>query len=274
MVEIIRARNLSFSYSGAPIWHSANFSVGKGEFVAILGPNGAGKTTLFRLLLGLLQPTEGTVEIFGEKPRRGNPRIGYVPQRHTIDTDLRIAAIELVRLGISGNRFGISLPSTKRREKERAMDALRAVGADDLAHAPLGELSGGELQRVFLAEALVSDPEILLLDEPLSNLDIRYESSMVKLIHDVAKSRKATVLLIAHNINPLLSVLDSVIYLANGNVAVGTPRDVMTSESLTQLYGAPIEVLRDSRGRLAVIGSEDSPPHHHSQESHLHHHHE
>ena len=268
MEEIIRARNLSVRYARSPIWHTANFSVGKGEFVAILGPNGAGKTTLFRLLLGLMPPTEGSIELFGEKPRRGNPRIGYVPQRHTIDRDLRVQAIELVRLGISGNRFGVSLPYTKRREKERAMDALRAVGAEDLAHAPLGVLSGGELQRIFLAEALVSDPELLLLDEPLSNLDIRHETRMVRLVHDVAASRNATVLLIAHNINPLLSALDSVIYLANGNVAVGAPRDVMTSESLTRLYGAQIEVLRDSHGRLAIIGSEESPPHHH------HHHHD
>jgi zinc/manganese transport system ATP-binding protein len=264
-LEIIRAEKLSAGYSGAPIWHAANFSVGKGEFVAILGPNGAGKTTLFRLLLGLMAPTSGTLEILGEKPHRGNPRIGYVPQRHTIDSESRIEAIELVRLGLCGNRFGIGWPSAKRHEKERAMEALRSVGAEKLAHAPLGVLSGGELQRIFLAEALVSDPEVLLLDEPLSNLDIRHESNMVRLIHDVAASRNATVLLIAHNVNPLLSALDSVIYLANGNVAVGSPRDVMTSESLTSLYGAPIEVLRDSRGRLAVIGAEDSPPHHHHE---------
>jgi len=273
-MEIIRAEQLSVRYSGAFIWHAANFSVRKGEFVAILGPNGAGKTTLFRLLLGLMPPTEGTLNLFGEKPRRGNPRIGYVPQRHTIDRDLRIEALELVRLGLCGNRFGISSSSSKKREKERAMEALRSVGGEKLAHAPLGVLSGGELQRVFLAEALVSDPELLLLDEPLSNLDIRHETNMVKLVHDVAESRNATVLLIAHNINPLLSALDSVIYLANGNVAVGSPRDVMTSESLTNLYGAPIEVLRDSRGRLAVIGAEESPPHHHAEDSPVHQHHD
>jgi zinc/manganese transport system ATP-binding protein len=263
--EIIRAENLSVRYSDEFIWHAANFSVGKGEFVAILGPNGAGKTTLFRLLLGLMPPTEGTISLFGEKPRRGNPRIGYVPQRHTIDSDLRIEALELVRLGLCGTRYGFSLPSEKKRERERAMEALRSVGAENLAHAPLGVLSGGELQRIFLAEALVSDPEILLLDEPLSNLDMRHESKMVRLIHDVAASRNATVLLIAHNVNPLLSAIDSVIYLANGHVAVGTPRDVMTSKTLTDLYGAPIEVLHDSRGRLAVIGAEDSPPHHHHE---------
>ncbi|MGA2231106.1 MAG: ABC transporter ATP-binding protein [Tepidisphaeraceae bacterium] len=279
VVEIIRAQNLSVRYAaGAFTWRAANFSVNKGEFVAILGPNGAGKTTLFRLLLGLMPPTEGALKVFGEKPRRGNPRIGYVPQRHTIDSDLRIEALELVRLGLCGTRFGISSAASKKRERERAMESLRSVGAENLAHAPLGVLSGGELQRVFLAEALVSDPEVLLLDEPLSNLDIRHETNMVRLIHDVAESRNATVLLIAHNVNPLLSALDSVIYLANGNVAVGSPRDVMTSESLTNLYGAPIEVLRDSRGRLAVIGAEESPPHHHAEDStghtHTHDHHE
>jgi zinc/manganese transport system ATP-binding protein len=263
--EIIRATNLSVGYGNEIVWHGADFSVRKGEFTAILGPNGSGKTTLFRLLLGLLSPTQGSIEIFGRIPKRGNPKIGYVPQRHTIDADMNIAAIELVRLGLSGNHFGVSSPSAKKHEYEKAIETLRSVGAENLAEKSLGTLSGGELQRVFLAEALVSDPEILLLDEPLSNLDIRYETSMVKLIHDVAQSRGATVLLIAHNINPLLPVLDSVIYLANGHVAVGAPHAVMTSKSLTDLYGAPVEVLRDSRGRLAVIGIEESAHHHHHE---------
>lgn len=261
--EILKVENLSANYGDNIVWHDANFSVRKGEFVAVLGPNGSGKTTLFRLLLGLLQPTKGEIKMFGEKPKRGNSKIGYVPQRHTIDADLNIKALELVRLGLSGNRFGISSPRAKKLEIEKAMETLCSVGAENLAHKALGTLSGGELQRVFLAEALVSDPEILLLDEPLSNLDIRYETSMVRLIHDVAATRGATVILIAHNINPLLPVLDSVIYLANGNVAVGEPSTVMTSKSLTELYGAPVEVLRDSHGRLAVIGIEESAHHHH-----------
>jgi len=136
------------------------------------------------------------------------------------------------------------------------------VDAEKLAHQPLGVLSGGELQRVFLAQALAGKPEILLLDEPLSNLDIRRETSLVQLVNSVVRTYNVTALLIAHNLNPLLPVLDRIMYIAGGQVATGTPEEVITSESLSKLYGAPIEVLRDSRGRLAVLGTEEAPhPH-------------
>jgi len=158
-----------------------------------------------------------------------------------------------VRLGMSGTRWGFSLSSN---DRTAAVAALERVGATELAHRHLGELSGGELQRVFLAEALVSDPEMLLLDEPLSNLDIRRERELVRLIDDVVRSQGVTALLIAHNINPLLPYLDSVIYIANGKVASGKPEEVLTSESLSSLYGVRVEVLRDSRGNVAIIGIE------------------
>src|SRR5205085_1090172 len=139
----------------------------KGEFVAVIGPNGAGKTTLFRILLGLQRPVSGTIKLLEAAPSRGNPRIGYVPQRHMVDSDTNIESLELVQLGISGNRWGFSVFSQK--DRRAALDIMEAVGAQELAHRSLGGLSGGELQRVFLAEALVSKPDILLLDEPLSN---------------------------------------------------------------------------------------------------------
>jgi len=156
------------------------------------------------------------------------------------------------------------------------MEALRTVGAEELAHRPLGALSGGELQRVFLAEALIGKPDLLLLDEPLANLDMRRESNFVNLINDVVRSRNVTVLLIAHNINPLLPVLDRVVYVANGHIANGKPSDVLTSKSLTDLYDIPIEVLKDSRGRLAIIGMEEPVDHHgrDDERNHQKHHHE
>ena len=257
--SFITAENLTAGYQNNTVWQDANFAIDRGEFVAIIGPNGSGKTTLFRLLLGLQQPLQGAIRIFDAPPHRGNPRIGYVPQRHMIDRDMTTESLQLVRLGFSGKSWGLSPFS--RADRDAAFAAMKAVSAEELAHRSLGVLSGGELQRVFLAEALVSNPDILLLDEPLSNLDIRREQELVRLINSVVRSRHVTALLIAHNINPLLPVLDKVIYIANGKVKIGRPEEVLTSESLTDLYGTPIEVLRDSRGHVAVIGIEEDPHH-------------
>lgn len=273
--SVIEAKNLKGGYSVHTVWDGVNFSIGQGEFVAVLGPNGSGKTTLFRMLLGLAQPLSGSLTVFGATPHRGNRRIGYVPQQHPIDREMGIEALQLVRLGLDGNRWGVGFGAAHRGTEE-AMEALRTVGAEELAHRPLGALSGGELQRVFLAEALIGKPDLLLLDEPLANLDMRRESNFVNLINDVVRSRNVTVLLIAHNINPLLPVLDRVVYVANGHIANGKPSDVLTSKSLTDLYDIPIEVLKDSRGRLAIIGMEEPVDHHgrDDERNHQKHHHE
>jgi zinc/manganese transport system ATP-binding protein len=255
--KLIVAENLTAGYPNNVVWREASFDIENGEFAAVIGPNGAGKTTMFRLLLGIQQPISGTIKIFGETPKRGNPRIGYVPQSHAIDSETSVESLELVRLGFSGKRWGLSLSHA---DHEAGLAALKSVGAEELAHRPLGGLSGGELQRIFLAEALVSNPELLLLDEPLSNLDLRREGALLHLVNDVVRSRGVTALLIAHNINPLLPFLDKVVYVANGKVATGKPEDVLTSDSLTSLYGAPIEVLRDSRGNVAIIGIEEHHP--------------
>src|SRR5271154_1477622 len=253
--DLITAENLTAGYPHKTVWQNANFSFGRGEFVAVIGPNGAGKTTLFRMLLGLQQPISGSIKIFGNSPKRGNPQIGYVPQRHLIDSETNIECLELVRLGLSGKKWGFNPFSHD--DRDAALAALEAVGAAELAHRPLGGLSGGELQRIFLAEALVSNPDILLLDEPLSNLDLRRETEMLHLIDDVVRKRGVTALLIAHNINPLLPHLDKVMYVANGKVATGKPSEVLTSESLTALYGVQVEVLRDPHGNVAIIGIEE-----------------
>jgi len=253
--EVVVAENLTVGYTKKPVWRDANFSVNRGEFVAVIGPNGAGKTTMFRLLLGLQQPSSGTIKVFDAKPKCGNPKIGYIPQRHTIDNETNIECIELVRLAYSANKWGFSISSQE--ERKIALNTLEAVGATELASKSLGSLSGGELQRIFLAEALVSNPEMLLLDEPLSNLDIKRIKDLVRLMNAVVKSHNVTAFLVAHDINPLIQFLDKVIYIANGRVATGTPEEVLTSKRLTALYGTHVEVLRDSRDNIVVVGAED-----------------
>ena len=259
--SLISATDLTAGYAEKVLWRNATFTVNRGEFVGLLGSNGAGKTTLFRLLLGLSRPLSGELHVFGREPRRGNPRIGYVPQRRPIDNEMRVEALELVRLGLSGMRWGMGMPAVAHHEREAAYQALVLVDAADLAHRPLGQLSGGELQRVFLAQALAGKPDLLLLDEPLANLDIRRETELVQLVSKVAQAEDVAVLLIAHDINPLLPVVDRIMYVANGKVATGKVNDIVTTEALSALYGAPVEVLHDSRGRIAVLGTEEVAHH-------------
>jgi zinc/manganese transport system ATP-binding protein len=262
----IHAERLEVRYRNQLVWKDASFDVQPGEFVAVIGPNGAGKTTLFRLLLGLHHPASGQLNVLGSAPRRGNPRIGYVPQRHTIDKDTHLECDKLVRLAYPGTRWGpgrrfAPLPwgprFNFRAESDAAERALADVGALELSYKSLGSLSGGELQRVFLAEALVGNPDMLLLDEPLSNLDLRRSRELVETIHGLVQARGVTTLLVAHDINPMIKCLDKVIYIANGKVATGRPSDVLTSESLTSLYGVRVEVLHDSRGNIVIVGGED-----------------
>lgn len=261
MVEIISAKNLSAGYGPKVVWSDASFSVSKGEFIGLLGANGAGKTTLFKILLGLDRPLSGKLSLFGEVPKKGSTRIGYVPQRRAIDSDTRIDALEYVRLGISGTRYGFSSGKVAHKERQAALDALKIVDGLDLAFRPLSELSGGETQRIFLAQALATKPDLLLLDEPLANLDIRRETQLIRLVNKVVREQNIAALLIAHDINPLLPVIDRIIYIANGRVAAGKPEEIVTSEKLSKLYNAPIEVLRGSKGQLAVLGVEEAVHH-------------
>ena len=257
--KVVSASDLEAAYADQVVWSGATFDIAPGEFVAVLGPNGAGKSTLIRMLLGLLPPRSGSLQVFGAAALKGNPRIGYVPQRRPIDPDLRLAGIEFVRLGLNGHRWGTGW----RRPGEMATvsEAVSAVGATGYAHSPIGTLSGGELQRLMLAQAIVSSPELLLLDEPLASLDVRNQLSVAALVGDLARQRGITVMLIAHDANPLLPVIDRVLYVARGRVAIGTPAEVITSARLSRLYQANVEVLRDSRGRLFVVGLDGDESH-------------
>lgn len=246
------------------IWRQATFSLETGEFVTILGPNGSGKSTLLRLLLGLLQPSEGNLSVLGRPPLRGNPAIGYVPQRRLLDPDVPIRGRDLVMFGLDGMRWGFALPGPKRRrQQDRVAEALAAVEATAYADRPLGHLSGGEQQRLFLAQALVGHPRILLLDEPLTSLDIRSQGGIARLVAQVARAWNITVLLVTHEINPVLPVVHRVLYVARGQVMIGRPEEIITTQQLSRLYDAPIEVVRDGQGRVFVLGLEEVEGHPH-----------
>jgi zinc/manganese transport system ATP-binding protein len=263
MMNVIEAGGLGVSYGARTVWSGADLTVAPGEFLAVLGPNGSGKTTLLRLLLGLLRPSAGSVSVLGRPPRRGNPEIGYIPQRRPVDSELRLAGTELVKLGLTGRRWGTGLPGGKVERNRRVAEAVAAVGAEDYADHAIGTLSGGELQRLALAHAIISEPRLLLLDEPLASLDVRHQVGVAHVVASLARARDMAVLLIAHDVNPLLAALDRVIYIARGRLTVGYPDEVITSERLSKLYDANVEVLRDSRGRMFVVGLEEEAAHPH-----------
>lgn len=262
-VEAISARGLAAGYAGRPIWSDATFEVPEGSFTAILGPNGSGKTTLIRLILGQIDPQAGRLEVFDRTPRRGDPSIGYVPQRPAFDPELSIRGSDFVGLGLDGHRWGVRMMA--RRAAAHAIDAaLQSVQSQAYAGRPVGRLSGGEQQRLLLAQALVGRPRMLLMDEPLSYLDVRNQRSIVELIADVKRQRRLTVLLIAHDVNPLLAHVDHVVYVAGGRIAMGRPDEVINTERLSEIYGTPVEVIRDSRGRVFVVGLEEELAHPHA----------
>jgi len=259
----IVASGLGAAYDGRPIWSGATFSIPSGSFTAVLGPNGSGKSTLIRMILGQLAPARGTLQVLGGPPQRGNPSIGYVPQGSSFDPDLSIRGLDFVSLGIDGHRWGVRLAGRESAgTKTRA--AIEAVDAIEYAKRPLGRLSGGEQQRLLLAQALVGRPRLLVMDEPLSHLDVRNQRAMVQLISEVARERSLTVLLIAHDVNQLLAHIDHVLYIAQGRLAMGKPQDIITSQRLTEIYSSPVEVITDRHGRLFVVGLEEEVSHPHA----------
>ena len=262
-METVCLRDATVRLGGRSVWQDVNLDVRDGEFLVVLGPNGAGKTTLLRALLGLVRLSGGSITVLGTDPRGARPLVGYVPQRRAFDRDLFVRARDLVALGVDGTRWGISLSPGSRRVKRRMVDeALQAVGATALADRPVGHLSGGEQQRLLLAAALVTRPRLLLLDEPLASLDLRGQAEASALVASVARERGIAVVLVAHDVNPLVSVLDRVAYVARGQITAGTPDEVITSERLTALYDYPVDVLRDRFGRIVVVGLEDREAHH------------
>jgi zinc/manganese transport system ATP-binding protein len=250
---VVTVKDLTINLGGRKILENVSFAVKRGEFVAILGPNGAGKTTILKLLLGILKPTSGTISVLSKTPTRGNSAIGYAPQHRVLETDLALRARDVVGFGLDGNKWGISLPSKTREAK--IDEALKAVDALKFGNLPVGRLSGGEQQRLLIAQAIITSPQILLLDEPLSNLDINHAKEIVDVLIKLKKEKQVTIILVSHDINPLLPAVDEVLFMARSHSAMGKPDEVITSEILSKLYNTNVDVIR-AKNRVFVTGAE------------------
>lgn len=248
----------TLALGGRTLWNDLELDVQPGEFITVLGSNGSGKTSLLRAILGEYRLAAGALRFAGEPVRRGDQRIGYVPQQRLSDPDIMLRGRDLVALGLAGHRWGTGLP---RRVRRAVVDAVIAdVGASGYAHRPLGRLSGGEQQRLRVAQGLVGDPQLLLCDEPLGSLDLRRQAEVVELIDRQRRKRGCAVIFVTHDINPVLRATDRVLYLGNQRFRSGSPDEVLRSDVLSELYQAPVEVVR-AAGRILVAGAPDASHH-------------
>ena len=267
MTPVLEFRDAELAFGARTLWSGLNLDVAAGEFLAVLGPNGSGKTSLLKTILGQEHLSAGTLAFLGRPVHRGDDAIGYIPQQKLFDEGTPLRARDLLALGLDGHRWGISLPN---RARERRLDELlESVGATSFANAPVASLSGGEQQRLRVGQAIASSPKLLLCDEPLLSLDLNHQRIVSELIDQHRDEHDAAVLFVTHDVNPVLDMVDRVLYLVEGRFRIGTPKDVLTSEVLSELYRTPVDVIR-TRGRIVVVGTPDAHEHDHHTQSERH----
>ena len=263
---VLSLRAASLSFGDRELWHNLTLDIRPGEFLAVLGPNGTGKTSLLKTILGQQQLTSGSIEFLGRPVSRGSRQIGYIPQQKLLEHGTPLRARDLVTFGVNGNRWG--LPISSRAVRAKVDGILESVGASDYANVPVSTLSGGEQQRVRVGQSIAGDPHLLLCDEPLISLDLHHQRQVSELIDEQRKALGTAVIFVTHDVNPILGMIDRVLYLAGGRFRVGTPDEVMRSEVLSYMYDTPVEVIR-SRGRIVVLGAPEGYGVHDHLEHHI-----
>lgn len=260
---VVSLRAASLSFGRRTLWQDLDLDIHPGEFLAVLGPNGSGKTSLLKVLLGLQTLDSGTATINGQPLHRGSRAFGYIPQQKSFAPETPLRARDLVGLGVDGHRWGVRRGGAGYK---RTVDALlEKVGATSYAEAPIGQLSGGEQQRLRAAQALATDPQVLLCDEPLLSLDLHHQQAVSALIDAQCREHNTAVVFVTHEINPIIDYVDRVLYLAGGQFRVGAPEEVMTTEVLSDMYNSHVEVIHNE-GRIIVVGLPDATTHHHGEE--------
>ncbi len=260
-MSLLHIQNASLAFGERTLWSDLSLSIESGEFIALIGANGSGKSMLLKTIIGSQSLSSGNITLFGDKPGKHNNAIGYVPQHRASDQGLPLLVKDAVRFGLDGHRFGFAF---KKNADELVAAALAEVDASHLANKRVGSLSGGEMQRVRVAQAIISKPKLLLADEPLSALDLNHQQRISELINEQRKRLDSAVIFVAHDLNPIIEYVDRVIYLAQGKHSIGTTDEVMRSEVLSKLYGTEIDVVRN-QGRIVVLGAHD---HQHHDEEH------
>lgn len=256
MQPLLRIKDASIEFDSRSIWRGINIDVSPGEFIAVIGSNGSGKSLLLKSIVGLQKLSGGSITL------EPHTQIGYIPQHRPSEQNQPIKVRDLVRFGLDGEQYGISIPTKQKLAK--VAKALNSVDVSQLAEQEVSRLSGGEFQRVRVAQAMISNPKLVLADEPLSALDLHHQMTISELIYKQSKEQGSAVLFVTHDLNPIISFVDRVLYLAHGKYSIGTVDEVMTSRVLTDLYGYPIDVVRN-QGRIVVLGSHDHDHHDHEE---------
>ncbi|MBO0811045.1 MAG: ATP-binding cassette domain-containing protein [Microlunatus sp.] len=260
---VLSISEATVGFGDRTLWRGLDLQLHSGELMAVLGANGSGKSSLLKVILGQLRLRSGSATFLGTSVRRGDRRIGYIPQQRLAEDGLPLRGRDLVALGIDGHRWGIPLPSRRRRQQTDRL--LSSVGAEAYGNARISTLSGGEQQRLRVAQALAASPKLLLCDEPLLSLDLAYQALVSELVDEARRRLGLGVLFVTHDINPILDKVDRVLYIANKTFRLGRPGEVLRSDVLSDLYDAPVEVIRH-RGRVLVVGVPDHDPYHHPGE--------